>query len=136
MFDLIVTGGPYMYFLVFFAIIIIGLAIKKAIDLFGQQERSVSQMETGINAIVFWGGISLLIGFFAHFYGLYIAMQAISQANDISPAIVAEGYGVSLITILVYFSWHVDWHFLSIFNNRKQKHPSIVLLKKMYVKPK
>jgi biopolymer transport protein ExbB/TolQ len=100
MFDLIMKGGPYMYLLVLFSVMIIGLSIKKAFDLFGSQDRTHSQMESGIHAIVFWGGISLLIGLFSHFHGLYLAMQAISRANDISPAIVAEGYGLSLITIL------------------------------------
>ena len=100
MFKYLHIGGDYMYLILLFAIIILGLSIKKAIDLFGKQNLSRPQMESGINAIVFWGGISLLIGFFAHFTGLYKAMQAIAEANDISPAIVAQGYGLSLITIL------------------------------------
>lgn len=100
MFDFMHEGGDYMYFLLLFAIIVIGLAIKKVIDLFFKQNLSQLKMESGINAIVFWGGISFLVGFFAHFTGLYKAMQAIAEANDISPAIVAQGYGLSLITIL------------------------------------
>jgi len=100
MFKYLHIGGDYMYLILLFALIILGLSIKKAIDLFGKRDLSQLQLESGINAIVFWGGISLLIGFFAHFTGLYLAMQAIAQANDISPAVVAEGYGLSLITIL------------------------------------
>ncbi len=44
--------------------------------------------------------MSAVIGFFGHFWGVYMAMQAISEATDISPAVVAEGYAMSLITIL------------------------------------
>ena len=101
MLTLITQGGHHMYFLLLFAIIIIGLSIKKAIDLFGKQNLSQSQLESGINAIIFWGSLSLLIGFFSHFTGLYLAMQAIAEASDISPAVVASGYGISLISILV-----------------------------------
>jgi biopolymer transport protein ExbB/TolQ len=100
MFEFFIKGGHYMFLLLVFAIIIIGLSIKKVVDLFGKQNLSQAQLESGINAIAFWGGISLLIGFFAHFFGLYKAMEAIAQANDISPFIVAEGYGLSLISIL------------------------------------
>ena len=57
-------------------------------------------MENGINAVLFWGIMSIIIGVFAHFIGIYAAMNAIMMANDISPAIVASGYAVSLITIL------------------------------------
>ncbi len=54
----------------------------------------------GINAILFWGIICIVIGFMAHFLGLYQATRAISQATDISPAVVAMGYAQSLVTIL------------------------------------
>jgi len=104
MFDLIHRGGDLMYMLVLFAIIIIGLTIKKTIDLFSKKDLSQTQLESGINAIIFWGSLSLLIGFFSHFTGLYLAMQAIAEASDISPFIVAEGYGMSLISILVGMS--------------------------------
>jgi len=57
-------------------------------------------LESGINAIVFWGAISAIVGFFAHYLGVYYAMLAIQRANDISPAIVAYGSSMSLITIL------------------------------------
>jgi biopolymer transport protein ExbB/TolQ len=100
MFDLINRGGDLMYILVLFAIIIIGLTVKKAIDLFSKKDLPQTQLESGINAIIFWGSLSLLIGFFSHFTGLYLAMQAIAKASDISPAVVASGYGISLISIL------------------------------------
>ena len=100
MFEYLHIGGDYMYLILLFMIIILGLSAKKVIDLFIKHDLSKPQLESGINAIVFWGGISLLIGFFAHFTGLYLAMQDIAQANDISPAIVANGYKLSLLTIL------------------------------------
>jgi len=46
--------------------------------------------------------VSLLI-----FVGIYEAMQTIMMANDTSPAIVADGYTLSLITILtgLFYLW-------------------------------
>ena len=94
------AGGPYMWLLLFLAIVIVALAIKKTIDLFSKKTKQPIKLESGINAILFFGVMSFIVGVFAHFLGIYYAMQAIMRANDISPAIVAGGYSFSLITVL------------------------------------
>lgn len=93
-------GGEMMWIFLVLALLILYLSIKKAIQLYNKDTLPKSVLETGINAIIFWGAIAAIIGFFAHYLGVYYAMIAISQANDISPAIVAYGYSMSLITIL------------------------------------
>jgi biopolymer transport protein ExbB/TolQ len=100
MFKLFMQGGMYMWPILLCSILIMVLSIKKIIDLFFKKDLNHLQLESGINSILFWGGISVLIGFLGHFHGLFLAMEAISRASDISPAIVAMGYGVSLITVL------------------------------------
>lgn len=100
MLNLIQAGGSYMWLLLVLAIVIIILAITKGIQLFSHKDKNRAQLENGINAILFWGAFSAVLGLFAHFHGIYYAMQAIQAANDISPAIVAGGYAVSIITIL------------------------------------
>ena len=94
------SGGPFMWLLLIMAITILILSIKKALELFGKKELNQLRLENGINAIIFWGGISVILGFFSHFFGMYNAMQVISRAHEISPARVAEGYAMSLTTIL------------------------------------
>lgn len=89
-----------MWFLLLFGIIILALSIQKVIQVINHKELSLVQYESGVNTILFWGGISLMLGLFAHFHGIYNAMQAIAHAHDISPAIVADGYRLSLITVL------------------------------------
>ena len=100
MIQFFMEGGMMMWFLLIIAIVILALSIRKAIQLYGKQEIPKAVLETGINAIVFWGAIAAIFGFFAHYLGVYYAMLAIYRANDISPAIVANGYSMSLITIL------------------------------------
>ena len=100
MINFIMEGGPFMMLLLILAIIIIVLSIRRIIELYVKKDLNRVKLESGINAIIFWGVISLVLGFFAHYLGLYNAMEAIMRANDISPAIVAEGYAVSLHTIL------------------------------------
>ena len=100
MIQFFMDGGMMMWFLLIIAIVILALSIRIAIQLYGKQEIPKAVLETGINAIVFWGAIAAIFGFFAHYLGVYYAMLSINRANDISPAIVAGGYSMSLITIL------------------------------------
>jgi biopolymer transport protein ExbB/TolQ len=94
------SGGPFMWLLLITAITVLVLFIKKAIELYSTKEQDTARLKNGINTIIFWGGISAVLGFFAHFLGIYNAMMVISRASEISPAVIAEGYAVSLTTIL------------------------------------
>ena len=89
-----------MWLFLILAALILYISVRKTMQLYGHKDLPKSTLETGINAIIFWGAISAVLGFFTHYLGVYYAMVAISQANDISPAIVAYGYSMSLITIL------------------------------------
>lgn len=100
MIQFINEGGPYMWGLLALALVVVVLAVKKSIQLFGKTEWTPDQLGTGLNAIVFWGGMSAVLGFYAHFLGIYYAMQEIARASDISPAIVARGYQMALTTVL------------------------------------
>ena len=93
-------GGPFMWPLLAFAIAIVVLTVKKLPAAFGGREADQVDREGGINAILFWGSMSLVTGFLAHYTGIYSAMQAISRASDISPAVMARGYAQSLVPIL------------------------------------
>ena len=94
------SGGVFMWIHLLLLALIIYLSVKKSSDLFFKANKPAAELETGINAILFWGVFNVALGFFAHYWGLYQAMLDIRAANDISPAIVAEGHAVSLITVL------------------------------------
>jgi biopolymer transport protein ExbB/TolQ len=94
------AGGDFMWLLLILAIVVIVLFVKKIIELVSNNAANSIKLDHGINAVLFWGVMSFIIGIFGHFLGIYSAMQAIMKANDISPAIVAGGYAVSLITVL------------------------------------
>ena len=94
------AGGYMMWILLLIGITIIVLSIKNTIQLFRKDSSKISEMKNGINNIIFWGVMSLILGFFAHFHGIYVAMILIRRTNDISPAILASGYQVTLIPIL------------------------------------
>jgi hypothetical protein len=100
MIQFFLEGGSFMWVLLIIAIVIIILTITNGVQLYSDKEKNKVKLENGINSILFWGGFSLVLGFFAHFLGIYKAMLAIRSAGDISPAIVAAGYAMSTITIL------------------------------------
>ena len=100
MFSLFLAGGSFMWLLLVILLVVVVLAITKGVQLFSNKEKNIKKLENGVNAILFWGIYSVVVGFFAHFLGILYAMEAIKRAADISPAIVAGGYSVSLLTIL------------------------------------
>jgi biopolymer transport protein ExbB/TolQ len=116
MFYYIHAGGPFMWLLLLLAIVILVLTVKKIIQLFIGNKRADAVTDSGINSILFWGGISVMLGFFAHFLGVYISMQVISRAHEISSAVVAEGYAISLIPILfgmiIFIFSAIVWYIL------------------------
>jgi biopolymer transport protein ExbB/TolQ len=93
-------GGIFMWPLLAIAIIIIYLSVNLVIKLSAKDHPHHNKLKIDINTILFWGAISVVLGVFAHFSGVYLALEAIRRAHDVSPAIVAHGYALSLITVL------------------------------------
>jgi biopolymer transport protein ExbB/TolQ len=100
MIRLFVEGGLYMWPLSILAIVIVALSVKKAVDLFARRGLDRESLERGLGAILFWGCVAAVLGFLGQFHGTYLSLRVISQAPVISPALVAEGLAVSLITTL------------------------------------
>lgn len=123
--NFIQQGGILMWPLILMGIVVLLLAAKKVNDLYFKDGLSKAQLEKGINAIIFWGSFSIILGVFAHFLGVYNAMQAISQAPSVSPQIVAGGYAVSIITILTgLFIFMISAIFWLVF---RSKYKSLVM---------
>lgn len=96
MFDLFYAGGPlFMGILTIILIALIATAVYSFIRIKrdGSGPQSVSLVkEIGIFGFVF--------GIFGQFLGLYQAFTAIEAAGDVSPALLAGGLKVSMITTL------------------------------------
>jgi hypothetical protein len=106
-------GGIFMWPLLILLIVVIVLSIKKTIELFGKADAPGKNPESGVNAIIFCGVLSLAVGFLAHYLGLF---YAITGARDISPPIFAMGYAVSLAPVIfgfiIFIVSAVVWFFL------------------------
>jgi len=95
------TGQALTLPLLILSFVIVILSIKKIVALFLKKRLSRSKLEGGLNAIIFWGAISALLGFVFHYLGLFQALQGIADApRNPSPSIVARGYAVSISKII------------------------------------
>jgi biopolymer transport protein ExbB/TolQ len=55
----------------------------------------------GINAILFWGALSAILGLLGQSSGLYNSLNVIAQAQAISPNLVAQGFAESFSTTII-----------------------------------
>jgi biopolymer transport protein ExbB/TolQ len=100
MIRLFLEGGPYMTLLALLAGIVLVLSAKKAIDLFVRSDRKPEVLARGLDAILFWGCVSAVIGFLGQFTGGYLSLMAIRRAGLVNPALLAQGIALSLLTTL------------------------------------
>lgn len=118
MLDFIHEGGPFMILILIIMVGIIVLSVKKIIDLFIKKVEITNKHESGINAILFWGSICALLGILGQITGLYLAIDAISKASDVSPQIILMGVKVSfnstLFGLWVLFFSSIIWFVLRV----------------------
>jgi biopolymer transport protein ExbB len=100
MIELFLAGGPYMWLLLALTMVIAVLVIRKAIDLFVRSGLERDRLERGLNAILFWGCISAVLGVLGQFHGYYISLKIVASAPTISPRMLAEGMAVATITTM------------------------------------
>jgi biopolymer transport protein ExbB/TolQ len=86
-----------MFVLSLLAIVILVLAVKKTIELFGRGSAASDSSKRGLDAILFWGGMSAVLGLLGQFSGYYLSLQVIASAEIVNPALVAEGIAVAQI---------------------------------------
>ena len=91
--------GPYKWIMILMSCLVLVLVIKKIVELLIpgiSHKRKVK----GINAILFWGFMSLALGIFSQTVSLWRALNEIVAAADISPVIVIMGFYGSFCSTL------------------------------------
>jgi biopolymer transport protein ExbB/TolQ len=112
----ILEMGMFRIPLIILALVVVGLSIKKFIDLSKGKDLTPARGERGLHAILFWGGISAVLGILGQTSGLYNALSAIGRAKQIDPTLVARGFAESFTTTLfgltVFFFSGIIWFVL------------------------
>ncbi len=113
LFDLFYMGGPtFMSIVTICAIVMLVFSVKKTLQYFVHKRMK----KQGLNLILLFGSLAMVLGFLGQAVGLVSAFDAIQQAGDISPSLVAGGLQVSMLapmygTIVFIFSL-IIWGFL------------------------
>lgn len=88
--------------------------VEKSVASYGSVQ--MGQLEKGLSWISLFIALAPMLGFFGTVVGMIGAFDAIAAANNISPAIVADGIGVALITtvagLIVAMVLQVFYNFL------------------------
>jgi biopolymer transport protein ExbB/TolQ len=96
-------GGPSFMFLIYalwLAVIIVSASVLYRIFM----DKGVTKKLYRQNSwVLFLGSFGFLLGIFGQMIGLFQAMRAIESAGDISPALIAGGFKVSLLAPLYGF---------------------------------
>lgn len=103
-------GGPYMKVISIMAVLMIGIAIWKAWQVFGKKQTDFKLLDL----ILMAGSVAAALGIFSQIIGIVQALEAIRAAADISPQIVMGGAIVSfyapiwgflvfIISLIFYF---------------------------------
>jgi hypothetical protein len=106
MIDYIRAGGHIMYPLVGIAIVVAVLAIRSWLRM-RRAGGNDALLETGIDAVLFWGAYGVVLGILGTLVGVAQAATAIQAAGAASTALVWGGIKVALHTTifsLVVFS--------------------------------
>ncbi len=94
-----VEGGPFMWLLLVIGVLVLVLAVWAGSRL-RRADGPDPMLETGIDAVLFWGGWGVVVGLLGTFVGIYQAAGAISRAGEVAPAVIWGGIRVALTTTL------------------------------------
>jgi hypothetical protein len=125
MFELFYSGGPlFMGILTLIFMGMITVAIINGFPVIRREVVDLAMTARKISYIKSVGLFALIIGILGQLIGLFDAFQAIEQAGDVSPALVAGGFKVSMITTLygffIYTFSFLVWFGLSIMLKRRE----------------
>lgn len=101
MIRLFIAGGPYMVLLALLGLVVLFLSAKSAVDLFIRKGRDPERLALGLDAILFWGCMSAVLGFLGQFSSTYLSLMIIRRSALVDPAILAEGIALALLSTVL-----------------------------------
>lgn len=100
MLEFFINGGYSMIPLVVIALVVAALAIRSWLRIDHESTEPDAVVETGIDAVVFWGAYGVVIGLLGTLGGIASAASAIQLAGETTTALIWGGIGVSLHTTI------------------------------------
>lgn len=99
MLDAFTSGGIMMW-----PLLLIGAGVlvltARVVWLLREREPRTVEAEPSLQAILFWGGMSVVLGLIGTVIGLIQISQAVALAGGVNATLVWGGVGVSLVTLI------------------------------------
>jgi len=125
MVEAFLSGGVMMWPLLAIAIGVLVLAARTAYRV-ASADSPAPEVTRSLQAILFWGGASVVIGVLGMVVGIVVMAQAIGLAGSVEAPLVWGGFGVSLVTLifglLIFLLAAVSWFVLRQWYLRKWEH--------------
>jgi biopolymer transport protein ExbB/TolQ len=97
--DLFLSGGILMYPLLVIALGVVLLAARAG-WLLRRAERPAAELDQRLQAIVFWGGMSVVLGLLGTSLGLAQMAHAVRLAGAVEPPLLWTGFAMALVTLV------------------------------------
>lgn len=117
----LIEGGVY-YMLPIYLMWIVAIILTIRFILLLKKDNKDLRLKRTNDSILFIGSFAFLFGLFGQIIGLFGAMEAIYAAGDISPALMAAGFMISLLTVIYGFALllisAIIWYFFRYLLNK------------------
>jgi biopolymer transport protein ExbB/TolQ len=121
----IMGGSLFMSILTILLVIIIAVSVYYAIVISSGKAKDNSNFSHQLKYVKSIGLFTMIVGILGQMIGLFMAFTAIEAAEDISPAIMAGGLKVSMITTLtgmfIYLISIVIWFLLDLWHQKTSR---------------
>ena len=118
-------AGPYFLLQVALALVVLILAAVNTVRLARGGRAPSSGLGTSIDAILFWGALIAVLGFFGQWSGLYRGATALGEYGVARPGLIILGIGESLSTsgfgLFVLIGAALLWFFLRVGLHLRQR---------------
>jgi len=109
-------GIQFMSVLFIILLAVIILSVLGLILAYGKQSPNLTRLTNIVLAIRFLGGFAPVWGILGQGIGIYQACMAIQEMGDVSPALLAGGFQVSMITalygLIIFLISRIFWYIL------------------------
>ncbi len=121
-FELHIMGGiQFMSVLFIILLAVIVLSVIGLILVYGRQSPNMTRLTNIILSLRFLGGFAAVWGILGQGIGIYQACMAIQEIQDVSPALLAGGFQVSMITalygLIIFLISRIFWFILKSRSN-------------------
>jgi hypothetical protein len=100
MLRLFIQGGAMMWPLVLIVLVLLGLTLRTARELFLRGGTNTALVQNGLDGLLFWGFFASLLGVLGQTIGHYKGFSAVVKAGMVSPREVWMGFAESLTSTI------------------------------------